>query len=88
MGWWTKQGPAGPWIREDRQRSERWIGDGDVAVSDALVTDLVLQDDLVVRPDPITQIIEKFNHGECLIWRPVLINQQFKAIATDSSRFI
>ena len=48
-------------------RSERWMGDVDVELGYPVVVQSLLKNRLIVRPDPVAQIVEQLDNYERLI---------------------
>ena len=61
--------------------SERGVVDAvDVERGGAVVAEPGLQRELVVRPDARAQVVEEFDDGQCLLGRPVRVDQEGQAL--------
>src|ERR1035437_1208721 len=61
--------------------SGRGVGRRHVVASDAFLTVLLVQNDLIVRPYPVAQIVEHLDHGHGLLRRPMGVNEQWQSVA-------
>ena len=67
-------------------RLERWLGAVEAEPGHPIIVQFLLKNPLIVRPDPVAQVVNQFEDGEGLLGRPVWIDEEFESAEQSGRR--